>query len=85
MQPSHSKPNLNPPLLEAVLTSPTNISVKFRWHQSPCPGNEQVSIFYYRANGEYEQSFYINRDRARQDWSRLISEDWLMTQDPKIV
>jgi len=44
-----------------------------------------VSIFYYRANGEYEQSFYINRDRARKDWFRLISEGWLVTEQAAVV
>jgi len=85
MEPAYPHPTLNPPILESVLTAPTGSSAKFRWHKGPCPGHESVSIFYYRANGEYEQSFYINRDAARKDWFRLISEDWLMTQDPTLV
>ncbi len=85
MQPSSTHPTLRPPIIESVLTSTTGSAAKFRWHRSPCPGNESVSIFYYRANGEYEQSFYINRDRARKDWFRLISEGWLVTEPASVV
>jgi hypothetical protein len=85
MIPTRSRSKLNPPILEAVLTYPSGRCAKFRWHQAPCPGNEQVSIFYYNADGDYDQSFYIHRESARAIWLDLISDGWVVTQEPKIV
>lgn len=85
MPPAITHPTLSPAILEAHLTGPSGTLAKFRWHQTPCPGNEQVSIFHYRSDGEYEQSFYIKREAARTRWENLINDDWLVTQQPTVV
>ncbi len=82
---------MNPPILEAVLTDSFDGgmgpggTVKFRWHQTPCPGNEQVSIFRYHPSGEYRESSYINRSSARDEWRYLLTVGYAVTQQPKTV
>lgn len=90
MQPSWSgaskpgKPKLNPPILEAHLENGLGFLIKFRWHQTPAPQNEQVSIFYYKPDGAYEKSSYINRNAARNEWNYLLTVGYFVAQQPTI-
>ena len=76
---------MNPPILEAHLSNAAGYVIKFRWHQTPAPLNEQVSIFYYKPDGEYEKSSYIKRDAARREWLYMLDTGYHVSQEPKIT
>ncbi len=71
------------PIIESIIADSAGRHMRFRWHLPPCPGNSQVAIFEYLADGTYVQSDYIGRTDARKRWTELISDGWYVLRKPK--